>query len=895
MPVRNNMLAGNILPSGGFAPAIFQGNTFTPQQADMNLLARSLDKIEQREIATNQQRGAIAKALADVELNEAEDEWKTNYANKIQDEINGLIAFGDYSNALNRAAVLAGKSLADPALRGRVRAQRDYKTFVDNTLARKDLTEDDKSWALAMNPYKYEDKFDSNGNVVGGTDWKPTTRPVGEIDYNKLLATAKQMVFQESGGATQVVFYDAEGRDTNNPLAAEGVKYYKNGSWQGISKKKLTDLVEAAIDNEPGARARLDQDWAVANWKYDQLSDEEKANNRPPELFASNGKKYTKQEWYNNKFGRAIDAMSGMNYTSSIKYDDDYSKFMAARRAGALTSGGNANDPFNGQIQLATGLGTPAQIETSSIVNKAFGKVDSGVQDIEKAVPGVLKNTKAWINAKNSGDYTTLANLTLSYARSGDRENRQFLEDKAKELKDNDSLIKSIRKNTSNADYNAISFNGAFTTGGELPSNNIYTKHVMDIYNNIGGPNATQLRYSFEDSKELEAFANTVGIDINKVKRTVTEDGLPAIVLDKSDTRNYKAMAEYANAGYLNERTSVLKDISENGFWRGISRFRYRNINALDDNGTVLDGKWDAAPINSSNKRMFWAANAATEINNTFNRTNRRSKNIIGSVASNIVTTTTKHMELPGVLAARVQYADDPSKQNTAVNEQIDMVTNNILGMNGSQYEIMTFDNNTNTLASSNIKDRTEALENIKSYLLSDSNKNKYILGLRIIDGKVGYRIQIPKDWNKSKNTFVDGDIEPGEIVIFNPDDPYLQKMQRDSKFIAATKYDRLSRINGASHNTYDNNELKFDNGIPYINRRPVSREEAISYLDKDEAYTQLKFGLGNNITSSGTLTADYANALAQFIASYYGYPINSPANIEKAGDLINQMQNELR
>jgi hypothetical protein len=44
----------------------------------MSLLARSLDKIEQREVATSQQRGAIAKALADVELNEAEDEWKAN-------------------------------------------------------------------------------------------------------------------------------------------------------------------------------------------------------------------------------------------------------------------------------------------------------------------------------------------------------------------------------------------------------------------------------------------------------------------------------------------------------------------------------------------------------------------------------------------------------------------------------------------------------------------------------------------------------------------------------------------------------------------------------------------------------------------------------------------------
>lgn len=890
---RNNILTGGILPTGAFAPATFQGNTFAPQQADMSLLARSLDKIEQREVATSQQRGAIAKALADVELNEAEDEWKTNYANKIQDEINGLIAFGDYSNALNRAAVLAGKSLADPALRGRVRAQQEYKKFVDNTLARTDLTDDDKSWALYKNPYKYEDKFDANGNVVGGTNWQATTRPVGKIDYNQLLATAKQLVFKESGGGTQVMFFDENGKDTTDPSRMMGVKYYKEGKWEGISKSKLNAILEAAIDNTPGARSRLDQDWNVANWKYDQLSDEEKETNKPSELFASNGKKYTKQEWYNNKFGRAIDNMAGINYTSSIKYDSDYSNFVKARATGV---GGLSNDPFNGNIQLATGLGTPAQIETQSVVNKAFGKVDSGVQDIEKAVPGFLRNTQAWTNAKNNGDYTALANLTLVYARSSGGENRAFLEAKAKELKDNDSLIKSIRKNTSPSDYNAISFNGAFITGGELPSNNIYTKHVMDIYNNIGGPNATQLRYSFEDNKELESFANTVGIDINRVKRTVTEDGLPAIVLNKSDTRNYKAMAEYANAGYLNERTSVLKDISENGFWRGISRFRYRNINALDANGAVLDGKWDAAPTNSSNKRMFWAANAATEINNTFSRTNQRSKNIVGSVASNVITTTTKHMELPGVLAARVQYADDPSKQNTAVNEQIDMVTNNILGMNGSQYEVMTFDTNTNTLSSSNIADRTEALENIKSYLLSDTGKNKYILGLRIIDGKIGYRIQIPKQWNKAKNVFKDGDMEPGEIVIFNPDDPYLQKMQRDSRFVASAKYDRLSRIRGASHNTYDNNEIKFDEyGNPHINGRAAGREEAISYLDKDEAYTQLKFNLGNSITPSGTLTADYANALAQFIASYYGYPVNSAANIEKAGDLINQMQNELR
>lgn len=874
---------------GGYAPFMLR------REYNTDAFGKVTDKIAQQHERAIEKASAIQMALAELDLNPAEDEWKTNYINDIEDQIDGAARFGNYSTALTTAVKLAGEAISNPALKGRIRAQEEYKKFVDNTLARTDLTDDDKSWALYKNPYSYEDKFDSKGNVVGGSDWKATTRPVGKIDYNQLLATAKQLVFKESGGGTQVTFFDENGKETTNPSRMMGVKYYKEGKWEGISKSKLNAILEAAIDNTPGARARIEQDWNVVNWKYDQLSDTEKENNKPTELFASNGRKYSKQEWYNNKFGRAINNMAGMNYTSSIKYDSDYFNFMRARAAGSY-GGGVSNDPFNGNIQLATGLGTPAQIETQSIVNKAFGKVDSGVQDIEKAVPSFLRNTQSWINAKNKGDYGALANLTLAYARSGGKENKQFLEAKAKELKDNASLIASIRKNTSPNDYNAISFNGAFVTGGELPSGNMYTKSVTDIYNNVGGPNATQLRYSFEDNKELEAFANTVGIDINNVKRTVTEDGLPAIVLDKADTRNYKAMAEYVNAGHLYERTSVIKDIKENGFWRGISRFRYKKINALDSNGKVLDGEWDGAPKNLSNKRMFWANNAAREINNIFTRANQKSKNIVGSIASNVVTTTTKHMELPGVLAARVQYADDPSKQNTAVNEQIDMATNSILGMNGSQYEIMTFDNNTNTLSSSNIADRTEALENIKSYLLTDSGKNKYILGLRVIDGKIGYRIQIPKQWDKAKNVFKNGDIEHGEIVIFNPDDPYLQKMQRDSRFVASAKYDRLSRVRGASHNTYDNNELKFDDyGNPHINGRVVGREEAISYLDKDEAYTQLKFNLGNNITSAGTLTNDYANALATFIASYYGYPINSSANIEKAKALINQMQNELR
>ena len=873
MPVRNNMLAGNILPSGGFAPAVFQGNTFTPQQADISLLARSLDKIEQREIATSQQRGAIAKALADVELNEAEDEWKANYANRIQDEINGLISFGDYSNALNRAAVLAGKSLADPALRGRVRAQRDYKTFVDNTLARKDLTEDDKSWALAMNPYKYEDKFDDKGNVVGGTDWKPTTRPVGEIDYNKLLATAKQLVFQESGGSTQVVFYTADNKETTNPLNAEGVKYYKNGQWQGISKKKLNQILEAAIDNEPGARARLEQDWQVANWKYDQLSEDEKAINKPSELFASNGRKYSKQEWYNNKFGRAIDAMSGMNYTSSIKYDDDYSKFMAARRAGAL---GGMQIGEGGHIDISTGLGTPAQVETENVVNKAFGKVTSGTQDIEKLLPSYFKNTKRWQEARKNGDYNTLAKLAEVYINTHDVENKQGVKAKIRDLKDNASLVSSVKRN--NGDYDAVSFNGAFSTGGELPADNKYTDAWMNLYNQTGG---TKLRYAFATEEERTNFMEKLGLnqETNSNLKGTDNKGYPTLTIDKSNSINNKAIIEYFNGGY-----------GQQGFWKTIFSPTLVPFVGVDDNGVAQPTK----AIDAMGHRLNYdilMRRMAQHYNSVFGKASNTSKEL----ASNVVTVTTKHMPLPGVMDAISKYPDDPSKREQEANFEINSAFNNIMHMHGSQYEMYLFDEKTNTLSRGNITDRTEALSNVQSYLNENASNLKYLLATRVVDGKPGYSIVVPKQWNKSKNTFKDGDIGKTEVVIFNIDDPILNKMQRDTKYQSAVKYDRLSRINNASHTTFDNVTINFRNSVPYLNGNPIRREVALAYMDRDQAYEDLKSDVA--VTSDGQVqvSPNFQVALTNAIMMQYGYPVGSPENIEKSTSWFNQMVNELK
>ena len=269
MPNRLNMLPREILPTVGFAPATFQGNTFTPQQADMNLLARSLDKIEQREIATSQQRGAIAKALADLDLNPAEDQWRTDYANNIQDQISGLIQFGDYSGALNRAAVLAGDMYTNPGLRGRLRAQQDYKKFVDDTQKRTDIDQRTKNWALATNPYSYADITDDKGNVVGGTEWQPSNRPVGQIDLSKLGSLALSWVKPNKSSGTSAMFVDSNGNFTDKLTSdVVDVAYTTQSGVEYLGKDKLREAINAAIDMTPGGRAAIEQDYKVAEWEY---------------------------------------------------------------------------------------------------------------------------------------------------------------------------------------------------------------------------------------------------------------------------------------------------------------------------------------------------------------------------------------------------------------------------------------------------------------------------------------------------------------------------------------------------------------------------------------------------------------------------------------------------
>lgn len=830
-----------------------------------------IDTIRTNSLQAAQSQSAIDAALAQLPVNAAEDEWRTNLSNEIKTQLDSI---ENPADRLMAATKLAGSTFNRPDVIGRIRAQAEFDNFVKQTQARKDLTEDDKAWALATNPYTYQDTKDANGNIIGGTMWKASNTPVGIIDYNSILDNARRLVFQETGSSSNIVFHDAEGKQTNDPTKIAGIMYTKDGQWQGIDKTKLKNIVESAIDNTPGARARLDQDWKVANWKYDQMTPEEKEINKPSELFASNGKKYSKQEWYNNKFDRPIDSMSGMNYTSSIKYDNNYFNYMNAIRAGAITN----NDGLSiGQgsfdNNLITSVGTPAIIETENTVNKSFGKVSSGIQELENTIPE-LKNNTLWRNAKKNNNYSQLASIIegSTYIPKKHKDSMPFINSILRDLRENADIVESLSGEWKDK-IDALSFNGAFTTGGELPENAITKKYMQD-YNAFGGSDAVSLQYSFKNYDELNDFATKAGINIQdkSIVKTGNDNGLPTITISKSNPVNYRALKLYNDLGYQGRSTSegffdTLLDYIPIPF---IGDPKRTGIKGVTSDGQIRQNSGAAGVLN----RMSSLANEAQ----------MEAKKIIGDKASGKSTITTKNMQLPGVAAA-LSDPDDKGRE-TKIKIAVDNVINAINGMHGSQYDILMVDPNTNTLSSANIKDKTQVLEDVKAYIEANSSNAKDFLGIKAIDGKLGYRIQINKNYNKTKNAYVDGDIEPNEIVIFGVDDPLLTRMQNGSNFQAQTKYERLDRINNSKAVTFDNNIIKFTDKGTLINGKPGSRDEAISLIAKDLDYNILK----RNINSPR-----YNVGVAQFVKTYYGFDPNSDAGIAKINEIKNQIINELR
>lgn len=477
-------------------PINFYTPTFRQQvnPIDLNVLAKTYNTLEQGHQQAIQTKSQIDAQLAQLDLNEAEDAWRQEQLNKVRNALTENMQYGNAYSSLDDIVGTYGDITSSPGMIGRLRAQQDYKTYMNNLDKRNDLSEDYKNYYRAVNKYNYQDITDKNGNVVGGTKWTPTDREVSEVPMNQILNQALQWAAKEQGGGSQTRWLDASGKVTDDITKSVTGEIYSHskGQWQRLSKAKLAEAVKAVIENTPGAKASLDQDYKIAKWKYDQ-------NGSNPDITDKNGILLTPEQYLAKRIDPFYNAATFYNQDSNTTYGEAWKAQLALSKQAGL---GSTNQRKQA-IDNLTYKGTPVRID-----NFMPAQAQAEITSNRQSIAGLLNKYNPDINidlaTANPNDIRTsiMTNITSpsdrAYALS-------YLND----IIDNQEYINSLKVGKSQDSIDGFDTYNSIISLSDLPSNKYsdrYSKYVNQIFGD-----SSAIRQYFNNDDVYNSFINSLG------------------------------------------------------------------------------------------------------------------------------------------------------------------------------------------------------------------------------------------------------------------------------------------------------------------------------------------------------------------------------------------------
>ena len=477
-------------------PINFYTPTFRQQvnPIDLNVLARTYNTLEQGHQQAIQTKSQIDAQLAQLDLNEAEDAWRQEQLNKVRNALTENMQYGNAYSSLDDIVGTYGDITSSPGMIGRLRAQQDYKAYMDNLDKRTDLSEDYKNYYRAVNKYNYQDITDKNGNVIGGSKWTPIDKEVSEIPMNQILNQALQWAAKEQGGGSQTRWLDVNGKVTDDITKSVTGEIYSHtkGNWQRLSKAKLAEAVKAVIENTPGAKASLEQDYKIAKWKYDQ-------NGSNPDITDKNGILLTPEQYLAKRIDPFYNAATFYNQDSNTTYGEAWKAQLALAKQAGL---GNANQRKQA-IDNLTYKGTPVRID-----NFMPAQAQAEITSNRQSIAGLLNKYNPDINidlaTANPNDIRTsiMTNITSpsdrAYALS-------YLND----IIDNQEYINSLKVGKSQDSIDGFDTYNSIISLSDLPNNkysDTYSKYVNQIFGD-----SSSIRQYFNNDDVYNSFINALG------------------------------------------------------------------------------------------------------------------------------------------------------------------------------------------------------------------------------------------------------------------------------------------------------------------------------------------------------------------------------------------------
>lgn len=314
--------------------------TFNPINNDyispvnLEILANTYNTLETGHKEAVAQASKIKQDLAILDLNAAEDEWRANKINEVETILNNNTIHDNAIGAIDNLVAASSDILFGADTMGRIKANQAWKANnakIDAMAIPEDYKQTFKEW----NPYEYNDKYDENGNIIGGTEWKPKYEPVQTVDLAKLITQAIQIAAKEQGGGSQIQYLDKNGQVTPDLSKAFDGNIYNTvtRTWERLPKEKILAALDGLVKSTAGAEASLKQDFEVAKYQHEKAVAENGGKPVISSITDDQGVELSEQAFFNKRVMGAVEAASYYNSVTKMDPGTGAATYHAAKAA----------------------------------------------------------------------------------------------------------------------------------------------------------------------------------------------------------------------------------------------------------------------------------------------------------------------------------------------------------------------------------------------------------------------------------------------------------------------------------------------------------------------------------------------------------------------------------
>lgn len=609
---------------------------------DLNTLGKTYDTLEQGHKEAVKAASDLEVTMANLDLNEAESEWRQQKINEIKETVAENTIYGNSYAALDDIIAKAGNLASDQGMIGRLQAQKDYKAFRERVENDKTLHQDYKDYYLENNPYHYKDTYDKNGNIIGGTKWTPTKSPTAVVPLSQIVIQGINLAAKESGSGSVTRWIDENGKVTTDPTKAFDGEVYNTStnSWERLSREKIWQGINSMIATTPGAAESIKQDYDVARWRHNKAV---QANNNKPfasDVTDNNGVYLSEEEYLRKRIDPAVQAASYYNSTNKTTWGNGIATYKAAQAKAAAAA--QAEQLRMNQSSMS-GRNTPVEVKVDTAADYLSTK-NIAKDAINKEFIRLTGNTDVNIISeldKNSSyqieDWLNKYNIPVA--------DRQQLRAYVKAYNEANANLEAYTKNMNNTDKANFLFAARIKSGGQLMSSanggSEYDDKLINSINGLYGQNGASVAITLSD-KTLTNFQNIInageyqgysklGIEIQGNKVIIPKSAmysLPMVssIISKAESRANKGFmptiyqvvtqargrfsVDVLDANdmsihtgenqirYVNESNPY--GTSERELSSNMDRFSIRNIGSIYDDGieqsSKLSNKYKVAP-----------------------------------------------------------------------------------------------------------------------------------------------------------------------------------------------------------------------------------------------------------------------------------------------------------